>query len=80
VGFIFIPFLIGGVALIVWHRRIADASLAANRAFAASLGFGWMQRLIERPWIASLNRITTILVGLIWMAIAIIALVATLTG
>jgi hypothetical protein len=40
---IFSGFLVGGIALIRWSRRIGDANLAANRAAADSLGIRWMQ-------------------------------------
>jgi hypothetical protein len=74
---VFGALLIAGIALVRWHRRLADANMAANRAAADSLGFRWMQRWLEKAWVSQINRGTSIAVGVIWIAVAVIGLVAT---
>jgi hypothetical protein len=73
---IFSGFLVGGIALIRWSRRIGDANLAANRAAADSLGISWMQRLLAKPWMRVVSRSSAVMVGVVWIGIAILALVA----
>ena len=71
---IFFLFGIGGVALIRWNRAIADASVAANRAGAESLGFGPLQRWVARPWYAAYSRVVTVLAGIVWIAMSVFVL------
>jgi hypothetical protein len=66
---------IGGVALIRWNRSLSDANVAANRAGAESLGFGPLQRLLARPWIAAYSRVVIVVVGIAWIAMSAIVLV-----
>ena len=73
---IFSAFLIGGICLIRWSSTLSTANLRANRAFAESVGWHWLQLWLAKSWQPRLSRVTTIAVGVIWIAIAVVALVA----
>jgi hypothetical protein len=73
---IFALFGIGGIALIRWSREISDANVAANRAAADSLGLAPLHRLLSKQWIPAYSRVATILVGVLWIALSVVVLVA----
>lgn len=73
---IFALFGVGGIALIRWSRQISDANVAANRAAADSLDFSALQRLLSKSWIPAYSRVVTILVGVVWIVLCVVALAA----
>jgi hypothetical protein len=65
-------FLLVGLAIVRWNRRVAEAVTASNTAFYETLGVKWLKRLslLSRPRIA---RGFVIFGGLWFVAIAVLA-------
>ena len=83
-----IPFVVAGVAIIVYHRRLAEAFRASQTAFWRTLG---TPRLLERwvdpppgsKWRRFLDlygRAIVVLVGVVWMVVGLLGLLAPLLG
>jgi hypothetical protein len=69
-----------GVAMLVWNRRVSEAMIASQKAFADTLGVKWLQRWTNfsmRPWVV---RGYTIVFAVIWLAISIIGFLGLFSG
>jgi hypothetical protein len=69
-----------GVAMLIWNRRISEATSAGQKAFADTLGVRWLQRwtdFVLRPW---LIRGYLIVFAVIWIAISTIGFLGLFKG
>ena len=46
--FLFVPFVLVGIAMLIWNERLAKAMVAGNRAVAKELGITPLQRIHEK--------------------------------
>jgi hypothetical protein len=84
---ILLPFLVGGVLIIVYRYRLADALAASNRAFYGTLlGEERAERLEGRPgsrrrrFNEAWGPWLLLFFGLSWVMISLIALIGPLVG
>ena len=82
-----VPFLVGGILIIVYRHRLADAFNASNRAFHGSvLGAERTARLEGRPatrghrFNQAWGRWFLLFFGSAWIAISLLVLVGPLIG
>jgi len=77
----FAPFVLVGVAMLVWNRRLAKVIVAGNRAVAEELGFAPLQRLqatLDRQrWLLPAIRAYIVVFALLWLGICIYGLAFT---
>lgn len=75
----FAVFLVTGIALLRWNRRIAEDTITANRATAQALDYAVLNRLWawyeRRRWLPVAMRATTILVGVAFVGIGILGVI-----
>ena len=84
---VMLPFLVGGVLIIIYRYRLAEAFNASNRAFYGNLlGENRARRLEGRPgsrW-HRFNQAWSpwflLVFGVAWVAISLLALVGPLVG
>jgi hypothetical protein len=72
-------FLLIGVALLVWNRRIARAQVAGILAMTKALEVRWLERFLRDGnapgWWEPFERFTIIAVGVLFVGISITGLV-----
>jgi hypothetical protein len=77
--FFFVPFVLLGVAMLVWNERLTKAMIAGNRAVVKELGITPLQRVQEKlerqRWFVPALRIYTVLFALVWTGICVAGLI-----
>jgi hypothetical protein len=75
---VWVPFLVIGVALLVWNRRVAHAMLAGNRASIEALEVRWLRRLLAKRersrWYQPFARFIIVADGVIFVGISVVGL------
>lgn len=75
-----LPFLVGGVLIIIYRERLANALTASSRAFYANLlgedrarRLEWLNNEVWSRWFL-------LFFGVAWIALSLLALVGPLVG
>jgi hypothetical protein len=71
-------FVLMGLAGLRWNRRLSNAQMAANRAYANSLGFKLLQRVLAKPWADDFNRRVSFAVSALFVVLGVAGILASL--
>jgi hypothetical protein len=76
-----VPFVLVGIAMLIWNRRITKAMIASNRAVANELGITPLRRIGEKldrqRWFIPAMRIYIVLFALLWLGVCVAGLIAS---
>jgi hypothetical protein len=71
-------FLVAGLAMLVWRRRVTRAGVAANRTFIKTLDVPWMTRMAEasRAWNEPFYGFVMVFIAVIWIVVGVASLLS----
>ena len=67
-------FVLVGLAVVVWNRRIAGAFVALDRTIAGAIRIPSVRCRVETPWRRAYTRFAVVFVGLMWAGLGVLVL------
>ncbi len=67
-------FVLVGLVVIVWNRRIAGALVALDRMIASAIRIPSVRRRVETPWRLADTRFALVFAGLMWAGLGVLVL------